>query len=226
MKNAMENDLLCKAKSLSTGKWINGYIFEYQNKAYICWSTENNEIHQEEIDPKTTCKFSGKLDKEGTPICTNDILFVMAHAPHCVSMNNTVKKGIVVYKASTFYIEILDQDGRLIPLRYFSPVNLEVISNKYNEIKGKLEILSYKAEEYLVFTIDEKKYKALSKLTPKDNIVITVLDEVSYRIYPRSIPNNKNELFTFIPKTEYKDLFTVLKERYNKTLPELAGLRK
>lgn len=75
---------LCKAKSISSGKWVYGYyvkgldmygkeihmIFEPATVFYSHGETDGFE----EIEPKTLCRCTGSHDKNGKLIFENDIL--------------------------------------------------------------------------------------------------------------------------------------------------------
>lgn len=71
-------EILFKAKSLETGKWIEGYYVYYSesilkdNLHMIVWGKNFQEW--DEVDPETVCQYTGLTDKSGKKVFESDII--------------------------------------------------------------------------------------------------------------------------------------------------------
>ena len=72
----MGREILFKAKSGVSGKWVEGLVFNAGNMQYIYTKPKSDGNRQEiyEVDPDTICQYTGLMDKNGKKIWENDIL--------------------------------------------------------------------------------------------------------------------------------------------------------
>lgn len=72
----MGREILFKAKSGVSGKWVEGLVFNAGNMQYIYTKPKSDGSRQEiyEVDPDTICQYTGLMDKNGKKIWENDIL--------------------------------------------------------------------------------------------------------------------------------------------------------
>jgi uncharacterized phage protein (TIGR01671 family) len=107
-----------KAKSLNSGKWIEGDLIRKSNGIYI----KRHKYLSAIVDASTVCQFTGLTDKNGAPIYEGDIVM---HKD-----NNAERSGDINWdsKAAAF---CFGQDF----LFHYSSEDMVVIGNKFDKKK-------------------------------------------------------------------------------------------
>lgn len=107
-----------KAKSLNSGKWIEGDLIRKSNGIYI----KRHKYLSAIVDASTVCQFTGLTDKNGAPIYEGDIVM---HKD-----NNAERSGDINWdsKAAAF---CFGQDF----LFNYSSEDMVVIGNKFDKKK-------------------------------------------------------------------------------------------
>lgn len=107
-----------KAKSLNSGKWIEGDLIRKSNGIYI----RRHKYLSAIVDASTVCQFTGLTDKNGTPIYEGDIV---THKD-----NNGEKRGDINWdsKAAAFCF------GQDFLVHYLSE-DMVVVGNKFDNEK-------------------------------------------------------------------------------------------
>lgn len=107
-----------KAKSLNSGKWIEGDLIRKSNGIYI----RRHKYLSAIVDASTICMFTGLTDKDGTPIYEGDIVM---HKD-----NNAERRGDINWdsEAAAF---CFGQDF----LFHYSSEYMVVIGNKFDKKK-------------------------------------------------------------------------------------------
>lgn len=107
-----------KAKSLNSGKWIEGDLIRKSNGIYI----KRHKYLSAIVNASTVCQFTGLTDKNGAPIYEGDIVM---HKD-----NNAERSGDINWdsKAAAF---CFGQDF----LFHYSSEDMVVIGNKFDKKK-------------------------------------------------------------------------------------------
>ena len=131
-KQAVNREILFRAKSLKSGTWTQGYLFRCWERAYIAWGMVNDNADMIEVDPETVCQYTGLTDKNGRKIFEGDI---------CKDSENIVR--ILWNDKHQWGVEILKTDnvlsrGLIFPLWQYDNCKengyrtLEVIGNIFD----------------------------------------------------------------------------------------------
>ena len=120
----MKREIKFKAKRLDNGEWVKGDLVH--STSYVGISYPSDEfsdvpvVHR--VDPKTICQFTGKKDKNGTPIYEGDTVIYKD--------NNGERRGEIswVNQISSFSFGC----GLLL---YFPTNCMVVVGNKFNKEK-------------------------------------------------------------------------------------------
>lgn len=74
-------DILFKAKRLDNGEWVEGYLFETREHAYIAYANQfDDDLFLSpqnifiEVDANTICQYTGFNDNHGKKIWDNDLI--------------------------------------------------------------------------------------------------------------------------------------------------------
>ena len=145
----MNREILFRAKSIQTDRWISGYCFEDEdNKSYIGYMSkkryipdtrdwdiaeyyENNPTYnwvfvKEEVVSETVGEYTGLTDMNGTKIFENDILQVNYHG-------NEIGRVCIYYKFAMYLCSTICGDIDFDTLGMLNAnYQLEVIGNVYD----------------------------------------------------------------------------------------------
>lgn len=125
----MEDRYLSKAKKISDGEWVVGYIIRYghtgKEKYYIVPSYAS-DLYAIEIDPTTICRCTGLKDKNGKLIWENDIV---------VCRDFTEEKYVIAWKQDEACFEYQQYSCSIMNFEQLSGCEIEVIGNIFDNPK-------------------------------------------------------------------------------------------
>ena len=87
-------EILFRGKTINSGKWIEGYLFENWGDAYICLGTENGNIMKEKVNEVTAGQYTGIEDANGKKIFEGDIVEFLDWKPKEVVWGNKIDKAL------------------------------------------------------------------------------------------------------------------------------------
>lgn len=122
----MEDRYLFKAKRISGGEWVVGYIARYghtgKEKYYIIPSYVS-DLYSFLIDPSTICQCTGLKDKNGKLIWENNI--VVCH-------DFTEEKYVIAWKQDEACFEYQQYGCSIMNFEQLSGCEVEVIGNTFD----------------------------------------------------------------------------------------------
>ena len=97
MKGASMRDILFKAKRISDGQWVEGYLYKQvgvKDRIYFAIEVIDNTVKAYEVDESTICQYTGLTDKNGNKIWENDIVRYQFDTDDCIFPNKDTKKRV------------------------------------------------------------------------------------------------------------------------------------
>lgn len=118
----MNREILFKAKRIDNGEWVEGNLFvdDKGEKYEILVGYINYRIAWE-VDPQTTCQYTGLTDKNGNKIWENDVVKGKIH----FTTGYKMAKGCIKYYINAFKLMIEHNDKEI-------PFSCEVIGNVFD----------------------------------------------------------------------------------------------
>ena len=90
-------DILFKAKRISDGQWVEGYLYKQvgvKDRIYFAIEVIDNTVKAYEVDESTICQYTGLTDKNGNKIWENDIVRYQFDTDDCIFPNKDTKKRV------------------------------------------------------------------------------------------------------------------------------------
>lgn len=90
-------DILFKAKRISDGQWVEGYLYKQvgvKDRIYFAIEVIDNTVKAYEVDESTICQYTGLTDKNGNKIWENDVVRYQFDTDDCIFPNKDTKKRV------------------------------------------------------------------------------------------------------------------------------------
>lgn len=122
------NNHICKAKSLGTGEWVQGYYVQKTDPLLgFTYAYLVNQGHDEctktllssfvtwyQIDPNTVCRYTGLNDKNSNPIFENDVVMIdegFDKFTGCVRWDQECAFYEIEYGTPLYFYDVLEVIG-------------------------------------------------------------------------------------------------------------------
>lgn len=88
-----DGDILCKAKRLDNGEWVEGYyVHNAAGQHMMVGGCHDKSYIMTEVDPSTVCRYTGLPDKHGTEAFVGDII---RYQDTCRTIYGIIRFGMI-----------------------------------------------------------------------------------------------------------------------------------
>lgn len=113
-----------KAKSLNSGKWIEGDLIRKSNGIYI----RRHKYLSVIVDASTVCQFTGLKDCKGKEIFEHDLIHFVGHKP----------TGEVIWSEENYAFMVASENEALYWLSDVQEIGkIEIVGNKFDRKEGE-----------------------------------------------------------------------------------------